>query len=92
MTKKEAIETIKMAISQIEWDYPIDYVAAFDKAIDALKQPEIIRCGDCKFAEKQVCGPKEYEYKCVPSEFEGLYNYHDKDWFCADGERRDKDD
>ena len=38
MTSEEAIETIKTAISQVEWEYPLDYVAAFDMAIEALKK------------------------------------------------------
>ena len=43
MKKEEAIETIKTAISEVEWVYPLDYVAAFDMAIDALeKQPKWI--------------------------------------------------
>ena len=38
MTNEEAIETIKTAISQVEWEYPLDYAAAFDMAIEALKK------------------------------------------------------
>jgi Protein of unknown function (DUF551). len=37
MTREEAIEAIKMAQAQVEWDYPMDYAAAFDMAIEALK-------------------------------------------------------
>ena len=40
MTNKEAIETIKCAIAQVEWDYPMDYVAAFNKAMEALEKEE----------------------------------------------------
>lgn len=44
MTNKEAIDVIKVAKSQVEWDYPMDYAAAFDKAIEVLstKEPKII--------------------------------------------------
>ena len=50
MTNKEAIETIKIAMAEVEWDYPMDYTVAFEMAIDAL--------------EKQVPKqPKEYEDK-----------------------------
>lgn len=38
MTAREAIETIKVAQSQIEWDYPMDYAVAFDMAISALEK------------------------------------------------------
>ena len=37
MTNKEAIDTIKHAIAEAEWTYPMDYAAAFDKAVEALE-------------------------------------------------------
>ena len=40
MTNQEAIDIIKTAIAQVEWDFPMDYAAAFDKAIDALEAPK----------------------------------------------------
>ena len=50
MTPQEAIETIKVAIAEVEWNYPMDYTVAFEEAIMAL--------------EKQVPKqPKEYEDK-----------------------------
>lgn len=83
MTRKEAIETIEMAISQIEWDYPIDYVAAFDKAIEILKQPEIVRCGDC------IHWDKGHTEECDNLDSVCFHNGWCKpDWFCADGERK----
>ena len=33
MTAKEAIEVIKVAIAEVEWEYPLDYAAAFDEGI-----------------------------------------------------------
>lgn len=42
MTSKEAIDIIKLAISEVEWNYPMDYTLAFETAIEALqKQDEI---------------------------------------------------
>ena len=38
MTNKEAIETIKIAMAEVEWDYPMDYTVAFEMAIDALEK------------------------------------------------------
>lgn len=38
MTNKEAIETINLAIAEVEWDYPMDYTVAFEMAIDAIEQ------------------------------------------------------
>ena len=40
MTNQEAIDIIKTAIAQVEWDYPINYAAAFDLAIKAMKKQE----------------------------------------------------
>ena len=38
MTNKEAIETIKIAMAEVEWDYPMDYTVAFEMAVDALEK------------------------------------------------------
>lgn len=38
MTPQEAIETIKVAIAEVEWNSPMDYVVAFEKAIEALEK------------------------------------------------------
>ena len=43
MTTKEAIDTIEIAIAEVEWDYPMSYAVAFEKAIDALKKLEQIQ-------------------------------------------------
>ena len=38
MTPQEAIETIKIAIAEVEWNYPMDYSIAFEMAIEALEK------------------------------------------------------
>lgn len=38
MKPQEAIETIKIAIAEVEWEYPMDYAAAFETAIEALEK------------------------------------------------------
>lgn len=40
MTNQEAIAIIKTAIAEVEWDYPMEYAAAFDVAIEALEAKE----------------------------------------------------
>lgn len=37
MTIEEAIKTLETAIAEGEWNYPLDYSAAFEMAIDALR-------------------------------------------------------
>ena len=38
MTPQEAIEIIKIAIAEVEWNYPMNYAIAFEMAIEALKK------------------------------------------------------
>lgn len=38
MTYEEAINTIKIAMAEVEWDYPMDYAVAFEAAISALEK------------------------------------------------------
>lgn len=38
MTHEEAIKTIQIAISEVEWNYPLDYAVAFETAINALEK------------------------------------------------------
>lgn len=54
MTNAEAIETIKIAIAEVEWNYPMDYTIAFETAIEALekqvpKKPVELNCPRCRF-------------------------------------------
>ena len=43
-------------------------------------QPEIVRCKNCKWYIKKF----ENEGRCIKHD----NDYHEPDWFCADGERR----
>lgn len=38
MTNAEAIRTLRLMLSQVEWDYPMEYSAAIDIAIEALQK------------------------------------------------------
>lgn len=38
MTPQEAIDVIKIAISEVEWNYPMSYAAAFETAVEALEK------------------------------------------------------
>lgn len=89
MTKQEAIEAIRMAIAQVEWEYPMDYAAAFDMALKALNEPEIILCKDCEHATMTADG-KMCKYCAMDTDDFGNQRdvYHDADWFCADGIRK----
>lgn len=36
MSNEDAIKIIEQAISEVEWNYPMDYAVAFEVAIKAL--------------------------------------------------------
>ena len=38
MKPEEAIKTIKIALAEVEWNYPMDYIVAFEDAIMALEK------------------------------------------------------
>ena len=38
MKPEEAIKTIKIALAEVEWNYPMDYTVAFEEAIMALEK------------------------------------------------------
>ena len=77
MKPEEAIETIKIAIAEVEWDYPMDYTVAFEEAIEALgkqtpKMPiksdreirycEVWKCPSCGF--EWSARVVDYCYRC----------------------------
>ena len=53
MTNKEAIETINIAIAEVEWNYPMDYAIAFEMAIDAIEK---------QIPKKPIKSDKEIRY------------------------------
>ena len=62
MTNREAIEVIKLAQAQVEWEYPMEYAAAFDMAISALEKqiPKKVRVTTstkrCSVCGRQLSG------------------------------------
>ena len=58
MDNQEAIEIIKSAQAQIEWDCPMDYATAFDMAISALEKQIPVKAtfdSDMDYVECSVC-------------------------------------
>jgi len=39
MTRQEAIDTLRLMAAEVEWEYTLEYQAAIDTAIDALRGP-----------------------------------------------------
>lgn len=78
MTAEEAIETIKTAMAEVEWEYPMDYTVAFDRAIKALETIEQVK-HEIKESKKVLSDPatvvnQDYRtgYLCGLSFVEGL--------------------
>ena len=89
MTREEAVSIIEEHIWDIESSY-VDCadIEALRMAIEALRQPEIVRCKDCKyllpkgsFCSKDMCGLR------------GMAHYRHVDIhndFCSRAERREE--
>lgn len=85
MTREEAIMKLQKQKAEYleEWVDFSGVAEAYDMAIKALTQPEIIRCKDCKNWDTtwQNDWAKNYHYCPL---IDGTRN---GDWYCADAER-----
>ena len=78
MTPEEAIKTIEVAIADVEWNYPLDYSIAFEKAIEALEKQipkraistykENYKCPTCE-SYIDITDDDLYVYEIVPPEY-----------------------
>lgn len=88
MTREEAINILWMYDVSFEPHPAEEVMHAIDMAIEALRQPEIVRCKDCKyllpkgsFCSKDMCGLR------------GMAHYRHVDIhndFCSRAERREE--
>lgn len=75
MTRKEAIENIRKHFDYMqEWITPKEVLKV---ALEALEQPKIVRCKDCK-----------YHGNIYPDYCVNLEQNTNDDFYCADGERK----
>lgn len=56
MTVKEAIKTIRVAIAEVEWEYPMEYAIAFETAIEALEKQIPKELKDDGWLYCPICG------------------------------------
>jgi len=54
-----------------------------------IRQPEIVRCKDCKHRTSWVCNNLEF-WECEHLRYELVKWGVTDDWFCADGKRKDE--
>ena len=85
MRSEEAIRKLQKQKAEYleEW---IDYsgvAEAFDIAVSALQQPEIIRCKDCKWYDTAMPMTEGFSY-C--DKFGLVFGYND---FCSRAEKRE---
>lgn len=53
MKPQEATRIMKIALAEVEWEYPMDYAAAFETAIEALeKRRDCSKCRRQKYCTK----------------------------------------
>lgn len=78
MTAKEAIQTIEAAKAEVEWNYPLDYAAAFEVAIEVLEKQipkraisTYIGNYECPTCENyiDITDDDLYVYEIVPPEY-----------------------
>ena len=85
--RKAGRMTIKEAIETLEANYPDacyeQLRKAVNVAISALKQPEIIRCKDCKYHDE---GYRRISVKWLPC----MDIRPGSNWFCGSAERREE--
>lgn len=60
MNAQEVIDIMKIAIAEVEWNYPLDYAIAFEEAIKALEKqiPKIPVVSSDDLTDR-------YRYKCA---------------------------
>ena len=58
MTSEEAITTLELAISEVEWNYPLDISVALETAMEALKKqiPKVAEHEDGVWSICPCCG------------------------------------
>ena len=94
MKPEEAIETIKVAIAEVEWNYPMDYTVAFETAIEALEKADKYRWHDLRKNPDdlpEADGNSESDYVLVMigtpewnSWEQAYYKYDDMMWSTYD--------
>lgn len=88
MTREEAINILWMYDVNFEPHPAEEVMHAIDMAIEALRQPEIVRCKDCKYQDK---GENESESQNLCGYRPWLYVPVTDDHFCGYAVRKDGD-
>lgn len=68
-------------------NYPEPLSVIVKKAVEVLKEQQVVRCNDCKYKGDSVFREDGTEYIVCWNQGYGIQ--HPCDWFCADGKRKD---
>ena len=88
MNLKEVIRTLEIAKAEVEWNYPMDYTAAFEEAIKALMKTDKYKWHDLREIPydlpRVINGYGESDYVLVKTESYDMeiacYSYIKKQW------------
>ena len=95
MADMKFLDTLEEVL--LERGFPLDIVQKVLETAQTIDAVEVVRCEKCK----RAVWDGEYEmWKCVEdAEYDeesgvwfGYCEYHNVDFFCADGERKDGDE
>ena len=76
MTAEETISILKIAIAEVEWNYPMDYAVAIETAIQALEK---------QIPKKPIAKPYFYgkSYYCSECKHYVCADYNTKESYCS---------
>ena len=88
MKPEKIIETLEMAMAEVEWNYPMKYVVAFKAAIEAVKENKNVKERSVqminKFAIKVKLYPNDFAHYDF-DEFVDEIAENLKEEVCKDG-------
>ena len=95
MADMKFLDTLEEVL--LERGFPLDIVQKALETVQTIDAVEMVRCEKCKHA---VWDEETKLWECVESaeydeelgEWFGFCEYHNGDFFCADGERNDGDE
>ena len=82
ISRQAAIDELISMRGHIDASMSVIGCTAYEMAIEALREPEIIRCKECRWS-RDACGGN---IECFVDA--NVPEYHGYDWFCPNGEMR----
>lgn len=93
ISRKEALDALRLVTKTNSISYVPQYARLALKNIPAIDAVPVVRCKHCKHGKctgiEYLCD-KHSGHVNILGEDRQYQEYHDGDWYCADGERRQK--